>query len=43
VNAEAVLVDAPRLIVVVIACHTLWLFGIRYLTLDYAMRRADAS
>jgi hypothetical protein len=26
-----------------IARHTLWLCGIRYLTLDYAMRRADAS
>ncbi len=26
-----------------IARHTLWLCGIRYLMLDYAMRRADAS
>jgi hypothetical protein len=26
-----------------IARHTLWLFGVRYLALDYAMRRADAS
>jgi hypothetical protein len=26
-----------------IARHTLWLCGIRYLALDYAMRRADAS